>query len=99
MKGRSVFKQLGRATQLSSRWGIRSFQQDSASFMLSDEIKEFREGVRAFAEAELGAPGDAQARHVKVDEENLFPADMWEKFGEMGLNGITVKEEDGGLGM
>ena len=34
-----------------------------------------------------------------TDESNLFPADMWQKLGQMGLLGITVSEEYGGSAM
>lgn len=34
----------------------------------------------------------------KTDRENQFPNQLWEKFGEMGLLGITAPEEFGGLG-
>lgn len=100
MRGRTaVAKNVRRAALPNCRQNVRTFQLDSASFMLDDEMKEFRDGVRAFAESELGTPGDAQARHVQIDHDNLFPHDMWKKFGDMGLNGITVSEEYGGLGM
>lgn len=34
-----------------------------------------------------------------VDASNEFPRHLWEKMGELGLHGITVSEEDGGLGL
>ncbi|MFN3827703.1 MAG: isovaleryl-CoA dehydrogenase [Micavibrio sp.] len=58
-----------------------------------EEIDMLREEVRKFAAAEL-APRAAQ-----IDEENEFPADMWRKFGDMGLLGMTVPEEFGGVNM
>jgi alkylation response protein AidB-like acyl-CoA dehydrogenase len=51
-----------------------------------------RETVASFAQREI-APIAAE-----VDRKNEFPMEMWEKLGEMGLLGVTVKEDDGGLG-
>ncbi|TDV98756.1 isovaleryl-CoA dehydrogenase [Halomonas alkaliantarctica] len=63
------------------------------NFGLSDELNMLREQVNAFAASEI-AP-----RAAKIDRSNEFPSDLWKKFGDMGLLGITVAEEDGGSGM
>ena len=36
---------------------------------------------------------------VRIDEEDWFPAELWPEMGALGLHGITVAEEDGGLGL
>ncbi|WKD49579.1 isovaleryl-CoA dehydrogenase [Microbulbifer spongiae] len=63
------------------------------NFGLGEEIDMLRDMVYKFCQAEL-APRAAQ-----IDEDNLFPADMWKKFGELGLLGMTVEEEFGGSNM
>ncbi|QFT85426.1 Acyl-CoA dehydrogenase [Halomonas sp. THAF12] len=62
-------------------------------FGLDDELNMLRDHVNAFARDEI-AP-----RAAEIDANNAFPADLWRKFGDMGLLGITVPEEDGGAGM
>ncbi|NWG30564.1 MAG: isovaleryl-CoA dehydrogenase [Rhodocyclaceae bacterium] len=63
------------------------------NFQLGEEIEMLRDTVRAFAADEI-AP-----RAAAIDRDNEFPADLWKKFGDLGLLGLTVPEEDGGTGM
>ena len=65
----------------------------SLDFALGETIDMLREQAQAFCAAEL-APRAAQ-----IDRDNEFPQDMWRKFGDMGLLGITVSEEYGGAGL
>lgn len=65
----------------------------SLNFALGETIDMLRDQVRAFVDAEL-AP-----RAAEIDATNTFPMDMWKKFGEMGLLGVTVPEEYGGAGL
>ena len=63
------------------------------NFGLGETIDMLRDAVHHFAQAEL-APRAAQ-----IDRDNEFPMDMWRKFGDMGLLGMTVEEEYGGTNM
>ena len=63
------------------------------NFGLGETLDMLRDSVHQFAQNEL-APRAAQ-----IDRDNEFPMDMWRKFGDMGLLGMTVKEEYGGTNM
>jgi len=63
------------------------------TFALGEDIEMLREAAARFAAAEV-AP-----RAAAIDEENLFPSDLWRKFGDLGLLGMTVGEEYGGTGL
>ncbi|MEO8123458.1 MAG: isovaleryl-CoA dehydrogenase [Burkholderiales bacterium] len=65
-------------------------QLSGLTFDLGETIEMLRDSVRAFAAKEI-APRAAQ-----IDHDNLFPADLWRKLGDLGLHGMTVSEEYGG---
>ncbi len=65
----------------------------SLQFDFSDEVAMLRESVMQFCQREL-AP-----RAPDIDVQNDFPADLWRKFGELGVLGITVDEAYGGSNM
>jgi isovaleryl-CoA dehydrogenase len=60
------------------------------NFSLGQDIEMLRDTVNKFATDEI-AP-----RAAAIDEENLFPHDLWRKFGDLGVLGLTVSEEYGG---
>jgi isovaleryl-CoA dehydrogenase len=63
------------------------------NFGLGEEIDMLRDAVYQLSQKEL-AP-----RAEQIDRDNDFPNDMWRKFGDLGLMGITIEEEYGGSGM
>ncbi|KJS34843.1 MAG: isovaleryl-CoA dehydrogenase [Rhodospirillaceae bacterium BRH_c57] len=65
----------------------------SLNFDLGESADMIRESVRRFAQDEI-AP-----RAAAIDHENEFPNDLWRKFGDLGVLGITVEEEYGGAGL
>jgi isovaleryl-CoA dehydrogenase len=62
-------------------------------FGLGETADMLRAQVESFAANEI-AP-----RAADIDRTNTFPSDLWRKFGELGVLGITVEEEYGGAGM
>ena len=63
------------------------------NFDLGETYDMLREQVNRFAAEEI-AP-----RAEQIDADNEFPNELWRKFGDMGLLGITVPEEFGGSGL
>jgi isovaleryl-CoA dehydrogenase len=63
------------------------------NFDLGETADALRDTVADFAAVEI-AP-----RAAEVDRSNNFPADLWRKFGALGVLGVTVEEEYGGAAM
>ena len=62
-------------------------------FDLGETVDALRDQVASFSADEI-AP-----RAAAIDRDNEFPADLWRKFGDLGVLGITAPEEYGGAGM
>ena len=62
-------------------------------FGLTESARMIREATARFADAEIAPLAAA------IDREDRFPRELWEPMGALGLHGITVEEEWGGLGL
>ncbi|WP_298307144.1 isovaleryl-CoA dehydrogenase [uncultured Erythrobacter sp.] len=63
-------------------------------FQLGESAEMIRESVGRFVDEQLMPLGD------KIDREDHFPREeVWRAMGDLGMHGITVDEEDGGLGL
>ncbi len=62
-------------------------------FDLGEMADTIRDTTQRFA-ADKIAPIAAE-----IDEKDRFPVELWPQMGELGLHGITVEEEWGGLGL
>ena len=68
-------------------------QLPSLNFNLGETADLIRDQVMTFASEEI-APLAAE-----IDRTDRFPRQLWPKMGELGLHGITVEEEYGGVGL
>ena len=69
------------------------FAPQSMEFGLGETADVIRDTTARWA-AERLAP-----RAAEIDARNEFARDLWPEMGELGLHGITVEEEFGGLGL
>ena len=62
-------------------------------FALGENAEMIRETVARFADERIAPLAES------IDREDRFPQELWAEMGALGLHGITVAEEDGGLGL
>ncbi len=62
-------------------------------FGLPESARMIREAAARFADEKIAPLA------VRADAEDWFPRELWPAMGELGLHGITVEEEWGGLGL
>ncbi|MGB0507680.1 MAG: isovaleryl-CoA dehydrogenase [Pikeienuella sp.] len=65
----------------------------SMNFALGDDIEALREMTHRWAQDRV-APMAAE-----IDKSNQFPMELWKEMGDLGLLGVTVEEEYGGVGL
>jgi isovaleryl-CoA dehydrogenase len=62
-------------------------------FDLGEMADTIRDTTRRFAKERI------EPLAARIDAEDWFPTELWPEMGALGLHGITVAEEDGGLGL
>ena len=68
--------------------------QPTLDFALGETAEMIRDTTRRFADEKI------MPLAAKIDADDWFPRDeLWPAMGELGLHGITVEEEYGGLGL
>ena len=67
--------------------------EKTLNFGFNQDLNQLKDTVYKFAQNEIAPLAK------NVDENNEFPNFLWEKFGELGLLGITADEDYGGTGL
>ncbi len=67
--------------------------EPTLDFGLGETADMIRETTRRFAKDQI------EPLAARIDAEDWFPIELWPQMGELGLHGITVEEEYGGLGL
>ena len=86
LRTRSTAKQVRQFSGISRDKYYRLLQLD-------DTRQELRETFEKFAMEECLPHAE------EMDKTMVFPHEMWQKFGDMGMLGLTVEEEYGGMGL
>ena len=63
------------------------------NFHHGEEIDAIRDTVRRWSQDRLAPLAQ------EIDQSNAMPRELWAEMGALGMHGITVPEEDGGLGL
>ena len=63
------------------------------NFALGEEIEALREMTHKFSQERI------KPIAADIDKSNEFPAHLWKEMGELGLLGVTVDEQYGGVDM
>ena len=63
------------------------------NFGFNQDLNQLKDTVYKFSQNEIAPLAK------EVDENNEFPNFLWEKFGKLGLLGITADEDYGGTGL
>ena len=62
-------------------------------FNLGEELDMMRASLRGFVDDHILPRAD------EIDRTDTFPRDLWEPLGALGLHGLTVSEDYGGVAM
>lgn len=70
-----------------------SNQYPMLQFNLGEDIDMMRDSVRSFVDDKIMPRADG------IDRTDTFPRDLWKPIGDLGLHGLTVSEDYGGVSM
>lgn len=82
---------------LSKTLPTRAFATSKPFYYEMLQLDDVRAGLRE--SAEKFAQDEILPLAEKLDKEDVFPAHLWRKMGDMGFLGMTVEEEFGGAGL
>lgn len=71
---------------------MRAGEVSAMDFSLPEDVKVFQKAIRDFVKKEIEPAAD------RIDKEEMFPAEIIRKMGELGYLGIPFPEQYGGLG-
>jgi isovaleryl-CoA dehydrogenase len=72
---------------------MNAYTMPAMDFALGETADAIRETTARFAADRI------RPLAAEIDTSNSFPRELWPEMGALGLHGITVEEEFGGLGL